>query len=65
MTDEIGTAAGTIWSALHAHGEMTLKGLKDKTGLKAPMFDWAIGWLAREGNIVLAAEKKTYRIRLK
>lgn len=65
MNEEIGNAAGTVWSALHAHGEMTLKELKEKAGLKAPVFDWAIGWLAREGNVVLTAEKRTFRIRLK
>jgi hypothetical protein len=65
MNEEIGNAAGTIWSALHAHGELTLKELKEKSGLKTPMIDWAIGWLAREGNVVLTAEKKIYRVRLK
>lgn len=65
MNEEIGNAAGTIWSALHARGEMTLKELKEQTGLKVPVFDWAIGWLSREGNIVLAPDKRTFRIRLK
>jgi hypothetical protein len=65
MNEEIGNSAGIVWSALHAHGELTLKQLKDKTGLKAPLFDWAIGWLAREGNVVLTPDKRTYRVRLK
>ena len=30
MNEEIGNAAGTVWSALHAQGEMSLKQLKDK-----------------------------------
>jgi len=65
MNDEIGMAAGTIWSALHSRGEMSLKDLKEQTGLKTPLADWAIGWLAREGNVVLTADKRTYTIRLK
>ena len=65
MNEEIGTAAGTIWSALHSRGEMSLKELKEQTGVKAPILDWAIGWLAREGNVVLLQEKRSYRIRLK
>lgn len=65
MNDEIGTAAGTIWSALNLRGEMSLKDLKEQTGLKTPLADWAIGWLAREGNVVLLADKRSYRVRLK
>jgi hypothetical protein len=65
MNEVIGNGAGTIWSALHAHGELTLKDLKEKTGLKAPVFDWSLGWLAREGNVVITADKRTYRVRLK
>ena len=65
MNEEIGNAAGNIWSALHAHGETSLTQLKKETGAKAPVFDWAIGWLAREGNIVLTRDKRTFRVRLK
>jgi len=65
MHEEIGNTAGTIWSALHARGEMTLPELKKHIGAKTPVFDWAIGWLSREGNIVLSPEKRTFKIRLK
>jgi hypothetical protein len=30
-----------------------------------PTFDWAIGWLARENQIVITPEKRSLRIRLK
>jgi hypothetical protein len=35
-----------------------------KKDLKAtsPLFDWAIGWLAREGKIILTTEKRTVRV---
>ena len=65
MNEEIGNTAGNIWSALHARGEMSLAQLKKQTGSKAPVFDWAIGWLAREGNIVLTQDKRTFRVSLK
>jgi len=65
MNDEIGSIAGSIWNVLHARGELSMTQLKKETGAKSPAFDWAVGWLAREGNIVLTQEKKTFRIRLK
>ncbi len=37
------------------------KGVKGKE----PTFDWAIGWLAREDQIVITPEKRSFRIRLK
>ncbi len=65
MQEEIGTAAGLIWQELSRNGEMTLAALKKGVNGKAPVFDWAIGWLAREDKIVFAAEKRSFRIRLK
>jgi|SRR5579875_3726287 len=64
MHEEIGTAAGAIWKALHTNGELTLSQLKKHTKDKAPVFDWAIGWLARENKIALKQEKRTILVRL-
>jgi hypothetical protein len=65
MQEEIGLTAGAIWHALDTKGEMTLAALKKEVDGKAPLFDWAIGWLAREDKISLQPEKRSYRIRLK
>ncbi|MBZ5660512.1 MAG: winged helix-turn-helix domain-containing protein [Acidobacteriia bacterium] len=65
MNEEIGKLAGSIWHALAANGEMTLAKLKKEVGAEAPVFDWAIGWLAREDKIVLTREKRTTRACLK
>lgn len=65
MNVEIGSIAGQIWNVLHARGELSLAQLKKETGAKSPIFDWAIGWLAREGNVVLTPDKRAFRIRLK
>ena len=65
MTEEIGTMAGVIWQALAANGEMTTAKLKKELNAGSPMFDWAIGWLAREDKIMLTTEKKTTRVCLK
>jgi hypothetical protein len=65
MSEEIGTMAGAIWQTLEANGEMTLTKLKKELKAKSPLFDWAIGWLAREDKIVLTTEKRTTRVSLK
>lgn len=65
MTEEIGTMAGAIWRTLESQGEMTLAKLKKEVKGASPLFDWAIGWLAREDKIVLTVEKRTVRVCLK
>ena len=64
MHEEIGTTAGAIWRALNANGELSLPSLKQQVGAKAPIFDWALGWLAREDKVVIARHQKSYRVRL-
>ena len=65
MGEEIGTMAGAIWHTLEANGEMTLTKLKKELNAKSPLFDWAIGWLAREDKIMLTVEKRSTRVCLK
>jgi Winged helix-turn-helix domain (DUF2582) len=65
MEEEIGKTAGAIWNALNTRGEQTLSELKKTVKGKEPTFDWAIGWLARENQIAITREKRSFRIRLK
>jgi hypothetical protein len=65
MHEEIGTTAGAIWDALNKRGEQSLSELKKAVKGKVPTFDWAIGWLAREDQIVITREKRSFRIRLR
>jgi hypothetical protein len=65
MTEEIGTMAGVIWHTLEANGEMTLPKLKKELKAGSPLFDWAIGWLAREDKIMLTSGKRSIRVCLK
>lgn len=65
MQDEIGKTAGAIWDALNTRGEQSLKDLRKAVKGKEPTFDWAIGWLAREDQIVITPEKRSFRVRLK
>jgi hypothetical protein len=63
--DEIGKAAGEIWHALSRKDELSLAQLKTEVKGKFPVFDWAIGWLAREDKIVITPEKRSFRVQLK
>jgi Winged helix-turn-helix domain (DUF2582) len=65
MEEEIGKTAGAIWDPLNAKGEQSLSTLKKVVKGKEPTFNWAIGWLAREDQIVITPEKRSFRIRLK
>lgn len=65
MQEEIGTTAGAIRKALNTKGESSLAQLKKAVKGKDPIFDWALGWLAREDKIVITPEKRSFRIRLK
>jgi len=65
MQEKIGTAAGLIWEALNRKGELSLGQLKREVKGKTPIFDWAIGWLAREEKILINPEKRSFRLRLR
>ena len=65
MHDKIGTVAGDIWNALNTKGALSLAQLKREVDEKTLLFDWAIGWLAREDRILITPEKRSFRIQLK
>jgi len=65
MHEEIGTIAGAIWQVLNAKGKLSLPRLKKEVNGKTPLFDWAVGWLAREDRILITPEKRSFRVRLK
>jgi hypothetical protein len=41
-----------------------LSNLKKETDLASPIFDWAVGWLAREHKVILTKDKRSWLIRL-
>jgi hypothetical protein len=65
MQEEIASSAGIIWHALNDRGELSLAKLKKEVNVKTPVFDWAVGWLAREDKIEITSEKRSFRIQLK
>jgi hypothetical protein len=60
MEEEIGKTAGAIWDALNTKGELSLSELKKAVKGNEPTFDWAIGWLARENQIAITPEKRSF-----
>ncbi len=65
MQEEIASTAGIIWHALNDRAELSLAKLKKEVNGKTPVFDWAVGWLAREDKLVITSEKRSFRIQLK
>jgi Winged helix-turn-helix domain (DUF2582) len=65
MQNQIGSTAGEIWRALNGKRELSLAQLKEMVKGKSPLFDWAIGWLAREDKIAITPGKRGFRVQLK
>ncbi len=64
-SEDIGQMAGAIWHVLNNRGERSLAQLKKEVSGKGPLFDWAIGWLAREDKIVITPKNHSFAVRLK
>ncbi len=65
MEEEIGKTAGAIWNVLNTKDELSLSELKKAVIGQKPAFDCAIRWPARENQIAITPEKRSFRIRLK
>lgn len=65
MITEIGIVAGDIWHFLDKHGEVTLSELIQ--GIERPRDNvlMSLGWLAREGHVVVQQVRGDYKINLK
>lgn len=66
-SDTIGANAGAIWQVLNEAEAMGLKQLKKVTKLKDKEVFAAMGWLAREGKLMIdvdPADPKEYIISL-
>ncbi len=65
MITEIGIVAGDIWHFLDQYGEVTLTTLFE--GIDKPRDNvlMSLGWLAREGHVILEQIDGDYRIRLR
>ena len=65
MITEIGIVAGDIWHFLDQHGEVNLETLF--RGIDKPRDNvlMSLGWLAREGHVILQQIDGEYRISLR
>lgn len=65
MITEIGIAAGDIWHYLDQHGEVSLTKLVSDIDKSRDALLMSLGWLAREGHVVLNQEGSDYKISLR
>ncbi len=65
MITEIGIVAGEIWHFLDQHGEASLSNLIQ--GIDKPRDNvlMSLGWLAREGHVILQKLNGDYKVALR
>jgi hypothetical protein len=65
MITEIGIVAGEIWHFLDQHGEVSLATLADRIDKPRDNVLMSLGWLAREGHVVLHKVNGDYKVSLR
>jgi hypothetical protein len=65
MITQIGIIAGEIWSYLESHDKVDqLDGVINGLSRERDLVLMSIGWLAREGHVVLEGEAPNYMVKL-
>lgn len=64
MITEIGITAGEIWHYLDEYGQVNLLQLTSGIDKPRDVILMSLGWLAREGHVILEGEKD-YKIYLR
>ena len=65
MIMEIGITAGEIWHYLDEHGEVFLPDLIKSIERKRELVLMSLGWLAREGHVMVVAQGGEYKVWLR
>ncbi len=65
MITEIGIVAGDIWHYLDQHGEVTLSALVKDIDKPRDNVLMSLGWLAREGHVVVTQDAGDYTVNLR
>ncbi len=65
MITEIGIVAGDIWHYLDQHKGCSLKQLVKGIDKQDDVVLMSLGWLAREGHVILERKDKEYKITLR
>ncbi|MDP8252835.1 MAG: winged helix-turn-helix domain-containing protein [Candidatus Kaelpia aquatica] len=64
MITEVGIVAGEIWNYLDKNGKVSLRKLTSNIEKPKDVILMSLGWLAREGHVVLEGNKD-YKISLR
>jgi len=65
MITEIGIIAGEIWHFLDKNGQVTLVTLVNGLGRPRELVLMSLGWLAREGHVVVVQTEGDFKISLR
>jgi len=65
MITQIGIVAGEVWHYLDGHGKVKLEGLIKNIEKPRGTILMSVGWLAREGHILLEGADPDYDISLR
>lgn len=65
MITEIGIVAGDIWHYLDQHRTCTLKQLVTVIDKNRNVALMSLGWLAREGHVIMEQDGDDYKITLR
>ncbi|MBI2095003.1 MAG: winged helix-turn-helix domain-containing protein [Candidatus Omnitrophica bacterium] len=65
MITEIGIVAGDIWHYLDEHKASCLKDIIPGIGRERNVVLMSLGWLAREGHVIMEQEGDDYKITLR
>ena len=65
MITEIGIVAGDIWHYLDQHKTSTISQLIKGIDKKRDVVLMSIGWLAREGHVIMEEEGSDYKLTLR
>jgi hypothetical protein len=66
MITRIGLIAGEIWDYLEKNDRVAdLDGIVAKLGVERDLVLMSVGWLAREGHVVLEGDGPEYKVKLK
>jgi len=62
---EIGIAAGEVWHYLEEHRKSSLPDILKGIDKPQDIALMSIGWLAREGHVIVEKEGKEYKVQLR
>jgi hypothetical protein len=65
MITEIGITAGDIWHYLDQHGKSSLKDVVSGVSTEKDRVLMSIGWLAREGHVIVDKSGSDYQVYLR